>query len=124
MNQYCKDHLMENVAQIYASSYLLAEMGAPAFDSTWAVRPTKNQIELELKARRMILGVSDDIAKIDGLTGENLVALGKNGVKSLDDLADLATDELLEIVGVKNLNAETAGKIIMAARAHWFAHAD
>jgi N utilization substance protein A len=41
-------------------------------------------------------------------------------VKSLDDLADLASDELREIVGVSAMDAETANAIIMKAREHWF----
>jgi N utilization substance protein A len=49
-----------------------------------------------------------------------LVALGEKGVKTLDDLADLASDELIEIVGSDNLDEETANQVIMAARAHWF----
>jgi N utilization substance protein A len=43
-------------------------------------------------------------------------------VKTLDDLADLAGDELVEIAqgaGIK-LEAEEANAIIMKARAHWF----
>jgi N utilization substance protein A len=46
--------------------------------------------------------------------------LGQKGVKTLDDLGDLATDELIEIVGKDALESETAEQIIMAARAHWF----
>ena len=49
-----------------------------------------------------------------------LVALGEKGVKTLDDLADLASDELIEIVGADAIDEETANAIIMAARAHWF----
>ena len=50
-----------------------------------------------------------------------LVALGEKGVKTLDDLADLASDELIEIVGAEEMDEETANAVIMAARAHWFA---
>ncbi len=75
-----------------------------------------------LEARRKELGVSDDIAAIDGVTPALLVALGEKGVKTLDDLADLAGDELIEIAeGHAKLEAEEANAIIMAARAHWFA---
>ena len=49
------------------------------------------------------------------------VKLGEKGVKSLDDVADLASDELREIVGVDNLAEGKANEIIMAERAHWFA---
>jgi N utilization substance protein A len=49
-----------------------------------------------------------------------LVTLGEKGVKTLDDLADLAGDELQEIVGAEAMDEETANAVIMAARAHWF----
>jgi N utilization substance protein A len=41
-------------------------------------------------------------------------------VKSLDDLGDLASDELREIVGESTMDADTANAIIMKAREHWF----
>jgi N utilization substance protein A len=49
-----------------------------------------------------------------------LVALGEKGVKTLDDLGDLASDELIEIVGADQMDEATANDVIMAARAHWF----
>jgi transcription termination/antitermination protein NusA len=49
-----------------------------------------------------------------------LVALGEKGVKTLDDLGDLASDELIEIVGADNMDEAAANDVIMAARAHWF----
>jgi len=48
------------------------------------------------------------------------VALGEKGVKTLDDLGDLASDELMEIVGADKMDEATANDVIMAARAHWF----
>ena len=70
--------------------------------------------------RRRELGVADELAALDGLTPAMLVALGEKGVKSLDDLGDLATDELLEIVGADAMTESDANAVIMAARAHWF----
>ncbi len=75
----------------------------------------------ELTKRRRELGVADDVAGIEGLTPVVLVALGEKGVKTRDDLADLAGDELIEIVPPGSLTIERANEIIMAARAHWFA---
>ncbi|MFO1189770.1 MAG: transcription termination factor NusA [Alphaproteobacteria bacterium] len=74
-----------------------------------------------LTERRHELGVSDELAAIEGLTPAMLVALGEKGVKTLDDLGDLASDELTEIVGAGALTPDDANAIIMAARAHWFA---
>ncbi|MBU0725611.1 MAG: transcription termination factor NusA [Alphaproteobacteria bacterium] len=72
------------------------------------------------EARRLELGVADDLVGIDGITPAMLVKLGEGGVKTLDDLGDLAGDELREMVGVNALTEAQANEIIMAARAHWF----
>jgi len=74
----------------------------------------------ELSRRRKELEVSEDLAAIEALTPVMLVALGEKDVKTLDDLADLASDELIEIVPAGSLNEDSANAIIMAARAHWF----
>ena len=67
---------------------------------------------------------TDEVAAIEGLTPAMLVALGEKGVKTLDDLADLAADELTDekdgILKGFELSLEDANAIIMAARAHWF----
>jgi transcription termination/antitermination protein NusA len=65
--------------------------------------------------------VSDDVAAYEELSPEMLVKLGEKGVKTLDDLADLAGDELVEIVGKDEMSEEAANAIIMRAREHWFA---
>ena len=74
----------------------------------------------EATEKRMALGVTDEVASIEVLTPSMLVALGEKGVKTLDDLADLASDELVEIVGAEAMDEEVANEVIMAARAHWF----
>ncbi|WP_201729241.1 transcription termination factor NusA [Acidocella sp. C78] len=74
----------------------------------------------ELEDKRRALGVADDLAGTEGLTAPMLVALGEKGVKTLDDLADLASDELIEIVGAEAMDEDAANAVIMAARAHWF----
>jgi N utilization substance protein A len=51
--------------------------------------------EAERDARRRELGVSDDLAKVDGITTSIMVALGEHGIKTVEDLADCATDELV-----------------------------
>ena len=50
--------------------------------------------EAERDAKRRELGVSDDLAKVAGMTTAIMVALGENGIKSLEDFADCATDDL------------------------------
>lgn len=73
---------------------------------------------------RVALGVSDEVAAVEGLSAVDLISLGKNGIKSLDDLADLASDELVEIVGAHALTREVVDEIIMTARSHWFVEAN
>ncbi|GAB4143267.1 MAG: transcription termination factor NusA [Sphingomonadales bacterium] len=74
--------------------------------------------------QRRALGVEDAVADIEGLTEPMLVALGEAGIKTLDDLGDLASDELIDkktgLLRAFELSEEDANKIIMAARAHWF----
>jgi N utilization substance protein A len=53
------------------------------------------KLESERDARRRELGVSDDLSKVEGVTTAMLVAFGENGVKTLEDLADCATDDLV-----------------------------
>ena len=79
--------------------------------------------DVEMEDKRLALGVTDDVASFDVFTPAALVALGEKGVKTLDDLADLASDELIEIVGT-GIDEQAANEIIMRARAHWFAGED
>jgi N utilization substance protein A len=83
--------------------------------AAWLQREAETQ-----DARRRELGVEDVVAEMSGLPAALLVKLGEGGVKTLDDLADLAGDELVELVGKDALTEEDANVIIMAARAHWF----
>jgi transcription termination/antitermination protein NusA len=50
--------------------------------------------EAERDAKRKELGVSDDLAKVQGVTTAMLVAFGENGIKTLEDLAGAETDDL------------------------------
>ncbi|MCS6920827.1 MAG: transcription termination factor NusA [Elioraea sp.] len=76
--------------------------------------------DAELDRKRREMGVEDAVAEVGGFTPAMLVTLGEKGIKTLDDLADLSSDELIEILGPEAVDEETANAIIMAARAHWF----
>ncbi|MGF7168497.1 N utilization substance protein A [Sphingobium xanthum] len=95
--------------------------------------------EAAAREERRGLGVEDALAEMPHLTEAMLVTLGKAGIKTLDDLADLATDELVAkkrvdprrrrdapeekggVLAEYGLSEEVGNEIIMAARAHWFA---
>src|SRR6202158_2269156 len=53
------------------------------------------RIEAELDAKRKELGVEDALKEVPGVTSKMLVAFGENGVKSVEDLAGCATDDLV-----------------------------
>ncbi|MBJ7250839.1 MAG: transcription termination/antitermination protein NusA [Acetobacteraceae bacterium] len=72
--------------------------------------------DAEMDEKRRSLGVDDVLMDVGGFTPAMMVTLGEKGVKSLEDLADLAGDELLEILGAEALDEETANAIVMEAR--------
>ena len=75
----------------------------------------------ELDEKRRALGVEDAVGEAGGFSPAMMVTLGEKGIKTLDDLGDLAADELIEILGTEAVDEDTANAIIMAAREHWFA---
>jgi transcription termination/antitermination protein NusA len=77
--------------------------------------------ERVLRQEAAELGLAEDLLGFEGLNLATVVALGRKGIKSLDDLADLAADELVELLPDGELTEADAGQLIMAARAHWFA---
>lgn len=87
--------------------------------NTWLDEKAK-----ELEAKRTELGIADDLLEMEGLTPDVILKLGENEVKTRDDLADLATDELVEILGAEVITFAEAEKLIMKAREHWFAEED
>lgn len=61
---------------------------------------------------------SEDLLTMDGMDEETAHTLAANGVSTMEDLADLAVDDLIELT---NMDAERAKQLIMTARAPWFA---
>ncbi|MBX3663726.1 MAG: transcription termination/antitermination protein NusA [Burkholderiales bacterium] len=63
----------------------------------------------------------EDLMKVEGMDNETARMLASKGVATQEDLADFATDDLVELTG---LDAERAKTLIMAARAPWFAESN
>ena len=98
------------------------------------------QIEAEFDEKRKALGVDDALKEVPGVTTQMLVALGENGVKTVEDLAGCATDDLAGWTERKDgetthnagfldgfdLTREECEAIIMQARvkAGWITEAD
>lgn len=53
-----------------------------------------DRLEGELEARRKELGVDDALKTVPGVTSQMLVKFGENNIKTVEDLADCATDDL------------------------------
>ncbi|TAK46668.1 MAG: transcription termination/antitermination protein NusA [Xanthobacteraceae bacterium] len=98
------------------------------------------KIEAELEARRKELGVDDAVKAVPGVTTRMLVKFGENGVKTVEDLAGCATDDLIGwnerkdgenvrypgILDGFELSREDAEHLVMQARlaAGWISAAD
>src|ERR1700728_1462243 len=98
------------------------------------------KIEAELDAKRLELGVEDALREIPGINTAMMVRLGENGVKTVEDLAGCATDDLAGWTERKDgenvrepgildgfeLSREEAEALVMQARlkAGWVTEAD
>lgn len=60
---------------------------------------------------------AEDLLNMEGMDRATAYALAKKGIITMDDLAEQAIDDIVDIEGV---NAERAGQLIMTARAPWF----
>lgn len=99
-----------------------------------------DKIEGEIEARRKELGVEDAVKAVPGVTSKMLVKFGENDVKTVEDLAGCATDDLIGwnerkdgenvrqpgILEGFELSREDAEALVMQARlaAGWITEAD
>jgi len=85
--------------------------------------------ELRSRARNALLteaiaseekveNLAESLLKMEGMDNETAAVLAGKGVITMDDLADLAVDDLVEMTGMDD---ERAKQLIMTARAPWFA---
>ena len=84
--------------------------------------------ELRNRARNVLLteaivteeqleNVSEDMLSLEGMDKPLAASLAQQQIRTRDDLADLAVDELVEIAGI---DEDRARALITVARAHWF----
>ena len=74
----------------------------------------------EFAEKSKTLGIDEQLKTVEGLDQDMILTLAGKGVKTLDDLADLAADELMEMLGENVLSEVEANKVILKAREHWF----
>ena len=117
---------------------ILAQEGFTSLEEV-AYVPLSEMIEIELldektvnelrtRARNMLLteaivseenveNMAEDLRSLEGMDNETARALAEKGIKTQEDLADLAVDDLVEII---EIDMERAKALIMTARAPWF----
>ena len=61
---------------------------------------------------------AEDLLAVEGMDDQLAKRLASRGIRTRDELADQSIEDL---EGIENLDGDRAGKLIMAARAHWFA---
>ncbi len=109
---------LEEVAYVPINEMLEIE----AFDEDTVnelrARAKDTLLTMEIAKEESVEEVSQDLRDLDGITTDLIAKLADSGVHTLDDLADLATDELVEIT---SQSQEEATALIMKAREHWFA---
>ena len=72
----------------------------------------------EIASEEHVEAVAGDLLGLEGMDGETARLLAAKGVTTQEDLADLAADDLVELV---EMDMERAKELIMTARAPWFA---
>jgi N utilization substance protein A len=72
----------------------------------------------EIASEEKVEEVASDLQSLEGMDSQTARLLASKGVKTQEDLAELAMDDLVELTGME---AERAKALIMAARAPWFA---
>lgn len=77
----------------------------------------RNALLTEAIAQEERVQTAHSLLEVHGITPELVAKLADKEVLTLDDLAELSTDELSEITG---LSEDDASQMIMRARAHWF----
>jgi N utilization substance protein A len=75
-------------------------------------------LTMDIAREESVESVSQELRDLEGMTPELIAKLAEAGVRTRDDLADLALDELTEITGQPE---EDARALILKAREHWFA---
>ena len=93
-----------------------------AFDETTIEelrsRARNSLLVLAIASEEQVENVASDLLNLEGMDGETARLLAAKGITTQEDLADLAADDLVELV---EMDIERAKELIMTARAPWFA---
>jgi N utilization substance protein A len=108
---------LEEVAYVPINEMLEIESFDEATVNELRSRARDALIVQAIKSEEQAEGVDPELRSLEGMDSELAVKLAGAGIKTRDDLADLAVDDLIEISAI---DTERAKSLIMKARAHWF----
>ena len=85
-----------------------------------AVVKSDNKIWMvgDVVGNHLMLIYNKKLLSIPPMNTDQLIKLKDSGIKTRDDLADLSSDELIDVIG--NLDMDRANEIIIESRKHWF----
>ena len=113
----------EGLAALEEVAYVpVAELVEIGFDEA-TVETLRNRardaiLTLAIMSEEKLDEVEEELKALNGIDQDMLRDLAQAGITTRDSLAELSTDELIEITGVSEEEAKT---VILAAREHWFA---
>jgi N utilization substance protein A len=81
-------------------------------------RARNSLLVLAIASEEQVENVASDLLNLEGMDGETARLLAAKGITTQENLADLAADDLVELV---EMDIERAKELIMTARAPWFA---
>ncbi|MDN0085291.1 transcription termination factor NusA [Crenobacter sp. SG2305] len=108
---------LEEVAYVPVSELLEIEGFDEALVNDLRSRARDAILTLAIASEEKVESVNEDLRNLEGLTDELMRKLAENDVTTRDELADLAVDDLVDMIGI---DAESARSLIMKAREHWF----
>jgi transcription termination/antitermination protein NusA len=108
---------LEEVAYVPLSEMLEIESFDEDTINELRTRAKDALLTMEIVQEEKLEGVSQDLRDLQGLDAEQIAKLTAGGIHSRDDLADLAVDELIELI---EMSEDDARSLIMKAREHWF----
>lgn len=107
---------LEEIAYVPAETFDELELEAEDIEMLQS-RAKEVTLKAVLQKQQELEQATAELRQLDGMTTEIAQVLVQRGIFTIDDLAEQAIDDIVDIEG---LNNESAGQLIMQARASWF----
>ncbi len=108
---------LEEIAYVPLSEMLEMEYFDEDTINELRARARNVLLTAEIASEEKVEHVAEDLATMEGMDSETVRQLAEHGIDSIEALADLAVDDLLDII---DMSEDRAKALIMTARAPWF----